>query len=126
MPDIDIAPVAPLAADLTVRVQPGPRADWFTDRARSVLLTSRWKVSDELNRIGIRLSGPPLLRHRAEELPSEGLVRGAIQVPTSGQPLIFLADHPTTGGYPVIAVVNDADTDALAQLRPGQTLRLRG
>ena len=55
-----------------------------------------------------------------EELPSEGLVRGAIQVPSSGQPLIFLADHPVTGGYPVIAVLTDRDADHAGQLRPGE------
>jgi biotin-dependent carboxylase-like uncharacterized protein len=125
LPDTDIAPVAALLPDLMVRVRPGPRADWFTESARSALLNRRWYVSHELDRIAIRLIGPKLIRCRDGEVPSEGLVRGAVQVPASGQPLIFLADHPTTGGYPVIAVVDDADTDALAQLRPGQTLRLR-
>ena len=64
-------------------------------------------------------------RRPARELPSEGVVRGAVQVPHSGQPLVFLADHPTTGGYPVMAVVVDDDTDVLAQLRPGERVRFR-
>ena len=61
-----------------------------------------------------------------EELPSEGMVRGAIQVPPTGQPTLFLADHPVTGGYPVIAVVVPAHVDRAAQVRPGQSIRFRG
>ena len=61
----------------------------------------------------------------ADELPSEGLVLGAVQVPADGQPLLFLADHPTTGGYPVIAVVEDGDVDSSAQARPGDEVRFR-
>jgi allophanate hydrolase subunit 2 len=59
------------------------------------------------------------------ELPSEGIVRGAVQVPSSGQPLVFGADHPTTGGYPVVAYVVDEDVDLVAQLRPGDAVRFR-
>ena len=126
VPDVDWAPSRPWPGPArTVTGRPGPRLDWFTDAARQLLVSTVWTVTDDLDRIGIRLAGPALDRRIGRELPSEGLVRGAIQVPPSGQPLIFLADHPTTGGYPVIAVVNDSDTDALAQLRPGQTLRLR-
>ena len=66
---------------------------------------------------------PALTRTRAGELPPEGIVLGAVQVPADGQPLIFLADHPTTGGYPVIGVV--ADVTPLAQARPGTTVRFR-
>jgi len=62
-------------------------------------------------------------RAREDELPSEGLVRGAVQVPPSGAPVLFLADHPVTGGYPVVAVVLDADVDRAAQVRPGQRVR---
>ena len=76
------------------------------------------------NRIGVRLDGPPLTRAITGELPSEGVVLGAVQVPADGRPLIFLADHPTTGGYPVIAVVDDVTP--LAQVRPGTTVTFCG
>ena len=66
-----------------------------------------------------------LARAREEELPSEGLVPGAVQVPPDGAPVLFLADHPVTGGYPVLAVVTTADLSAAAQLRPGDTVRFR-
>ena len=73
--------------------------------------------------MALRLAGPPLPRARNGELPSEGLVLGAVQVPPDGQPLVFLADHPTTGGYPVVGVVHPDDLWQCAQLRPGERLR---
>ena len=85
-----------------------------------------WTVASELDRVAVRLQGPRLERREQAELPSEGLVRGAVQVPASGQPLIFLSDHPVTGGYPVVAVVTERSCDAAAQLRPGDALRFRG
>ena len=103
-------------------VTPGPRADWF-DLAE---LTARtWEVTADLDRVGVRLTGAPLTRRRDGELPSEGLVRGAVQVPPAGTPVVFGADHPTTGGYPVVAVLTDTAADRLAQARPGTRLRLR-
>jgi allophanate hydrolase subunit 2 len=73
--------------------------------------------------VGLRLLGVPLSLARTDELPSEGLVLGAVQVPPDGHPVVFLADHPTTGGYPVVAVVDEADLWQCAQLRPGETVR---
>jgi biotin-dependent carboxylase-like uncharacterized protein len=108
---------------LAVRITKGPRLDWFASGAWSRLLQTVWHVSPESNRIGARLLGPALERVRTEELPSEGMVHGAIQVPPSGLPTVFLADHPVTGGYPVAAVVRSADLDLFAQARPGQLLR---
>lgn len=108
-------------------IQPGPRRDWFTDQSWISLLHNDWEVSPALDRVAVRLSGDsPLARSNRGELPSEGLVRGAIQVPADGQPLIFLADHPVTGGYPVIAVLDDRSIDRAAQLRPGDTVRFTG
>ena len=126
MPGVDLAPTAePAAGDVGVRVTDGPRASWFTPAAREALLGDRWTVTSESNRVGLRLDGTPLERHGPGELPSEGMVRGALQVPPSGLPVLFLADHPVTGGYPVVAYVDDRDVDRCAQLRPGQGLRLR-
>ena len=126
LPGVDVAAVPdPPAGEVTVRVSPGPRRDWFTDAAWQRLLGQPWTVTSESNRVGLRLDGDPLERERDGELVSEGMVRGALQVPPSGLPVLFLADHPVTGGYPVVAYVDDEDVDRCAQVRPGQTLRLR-
>ncbi|EWT03766.1 allophanate hydrolase, partial [Intrasporangium chromatireducens Q5-1] len=126
-PTVDVAPVpAPTAGTVELGVLPGPRRDWFADPQS--LAETPWVVSELSDRKGIRLQGKPIERHTsfaAAELPSEGMVRGAIQVPSGGQPVLFLNDHPVTGGYPVIGVVPSAEVDRAAQLRPGQRLRLR-
>ena len=106
-----------------VRVRLGPRHDWFNLTARDVLFEGPYTVSVKSNRVGARLAGPALARVNATELPSEGIVLGAVQVPADGQPLVFLADHPTTGGYPVIAVVAVEDVPLVAQARPGTVVR---
>lgn len=124
-PVVDVAPVRPPSADPVLRVLPGPRRDWLTPDAWTALTTSDWSVTADSNRVGLRLSGPALARARDDELPSEGLVPGAVQVPPDGAPVLFLADHPVTGGYPVLAVVPTADLPAAAQLRPGDTVRFR-
>jgi KipI family sensor histidine kinase inhibitor len=108
-----------------LRVRPGPRDDWFTAAALRLLTEAVYQVTPASNRTGLRLAGPPLERARPGELPSEGLVTGAIEVPPDGQPILLLADHPATGGYPVIAVIRTADLGAAAQLRPGQQVRFR-
>lgn len=122
IPLVDLAPVAPPpAGEVTLRAVLGPRANWITDPAR--LAHIAWTASSRSNRIGIRLDGGTLGRADDTELPSEGVARGAIQVPPGGEPVLFLADHPVTGGYPVVAVVLDADVDRAAQVRPGQCVR---
>jgi biotin-dependent carboxylase-like uncharacterized protein len=112
-------------SDWPIAIWPGPRVDWFSEVARRTLEQAPYVVLPTSNRIGTRLSGVALERTVEHELPSEGIVEGAIQVPGDGQPLIFLADHPTTGGYPVIAVVDGRDIGRIAQARPGDTLRFR-
>ncbi len=122
---LDAVPTPQLLEPPVIDIQPGPRRSWFAGEALQVLTGVDYHVSPDSNRIGIRLSGPPLQRLRPDELPSEGLVTGAVQVTSSGQPLIFLADHPVTGGYPVLAVVRERALPLLAQLRPGQQLSFR-
>jgi len=122
-PVVDVAPVETPSVEPVLRIAPGPRQDWFTAPAWSTLLSSAYTTSPDSNRIGVRLSGPALERRTPGELPSEPIVPGAVQVPASGQPLVFLADHPVTGGYPVIGVVRRADLGMAAQLRPGQLVR---
>ncbi|WP_194911749.1 biotin-dependent carboxyltransferase family protein [Catenulispora rubra] len=124
-PLVDQAPVRGLAGDAVLRVVPGPRADWFDPDALRTLGADPYLVTAESNRIGVRLDGPELRRTESAELPPEGMVRGALQVPPSGRPVLLLADHPVTGGYPVIGVVADEDVDRAGQLRPGDRVRFR-
>ncbi len=124
-PAVDVAPTRALATEPTLRLVFGPRDDWFTEDARPALTSSAYEVSDTSNRVGIRLRGPELARRRDGELKSEGMAAGALQVPPNGKPILLLADHPTTGGYPVIAVVASADLPLAGQLRPGQRVRFR-
>ena len=124
-PFVDVAPVRPPSSAPVLRVLPGPRRDWLAPTAWTALTGQEWTVSADSDRVGLRLDGPVLERVRTDELPSEGLVPGALQVPPDGAPVLFLADHPVTGGYPVLAVVATADLPAAAQLRPGDRLRFR-
>ena len=110
--------------EAVLRLRPGPRADWLAPGAWAALDRATYAVAPDSDRIGLRLDGPRVER-RAGELPSEGMVLGAVQLPPSGQPVVFLADHPPTGGYPVVAVVEDDDLDLCAQLRPGDPVVLR-
>ena len=111
---------------IEVDVLPGPRDAWVG--GLDALLEGAWTVTPECDRIGVRLTGEPLTRAAAfegRELPSEGVMRGAIQVPANGLPVLFLNDHPVTGGYPVVGVLTEASSDRVAQARPGQPLRFR-
>ncbi|MFE3634058.1 biotin-dependent carboxyltransferase family protein [Streptomyces cellostaticus] len=120
---VDAVPQPRPPAELVLRVTTGPRDDWFTADALRTLTTRTYRVSPASNRIGLRTEGPALERARDGELHSEGMVLGAVQVPPDGRPVVFLADHPTTGGYPVVAVVRAADLPAAAQAVPGTPVR---
>lgn len=116
-------------APTVLEVLPGPRAAWVGGWGGALggLLTSAWQVAGQSDRIGLRLSGSRVERTpgwRDVELPSEGLVRGAVQLPPGGEPVLFLADHPVTGGYPVVAVLTASAVDRAAQLRPGDPVRI--
>jgi biotin-dependent carboxylase-like uncharacterized protein len=125
-PNVDLAPTPAMSGgELVVHALRGPRDDWLADI--NDLATTVWTVSSRSDRVGIRLEGKPLQRdatRTGQELPSEGVVRGAVQVPPAGEPVIFMADHPVTGGYPVVAVLVDADSDRAAQSVPGQRIRI--
>ena len=124
-PCVDTAPVPPDPEEPVLGVLPGPRDDWFVAEALTALTGGAYEATPQSNRVGLRLAGPVLRRAVERELPSEGMVRGALQVPPDGQPVLLLADHPVTGGYPVVAVVDEPDVDLAAQVRPGQRLRFR-
>lgn len=114
-----------------LRITLGPRDDWFDSRALESLTGQDWITTEQSNRIGVRLApgGSRALERNCDpergagELPSEGAIAGALQVPPSGHPVLFLADHPVTGGYPVIAVVVPEDLPTAAQLPPGHSIR---
>jgi KipI family sensor histidine kinase inhibitor len=119
----EAATVPPAREPGVLRVIPGPRDDWFAPGALELLCDGTYAVTPASDRTGLRLDGPALSRARGDELPSEGLVTGALQVPPGGRPILLLADHPVTGGYPVIAVVSSADIGLAGQLRPGSRVR---
>ncbi len=101
-----------------LRVTAGPQADWFQDE----LLAGAYTVSEESNRMGLRLKGPQIPSHAGHML-TEGVALGAIQVPPDGQPIILFVEHQTTGGYPKPANVISADFWRLGQLRPRDQVR---
>jgi len=117
------AEIVPARGEPTLFVVPGPRADWFPPEALAALTETTWRVAAASNRIGMRLEGPALARLDRGELLSEGLVTGAIQVTSGGLPIVLGPDHPTTGGYPVIAVVVARDLPLAGQLAPGSSMR---
>ena len=122
-------PSPPAGRPEVLEVLPGPRAGWVGGWGTDLggLLSASWQVSGHSDRVGLRLTGSTVSRaaaHEGAELPSEGVVRGGVQVPAGGEPVVFLADHPVTGGYPVVAVLTPSDCDRAAQLRPGDLVRL--
>lgn len=132
--DGDVLPVGPdpgtaLPADHapvrrrspTIALWPGPRVDRIHG-ALDLLVERPWTVTTSVSRVGVRLEAGPFRTTTSDRLPSEGLVEGAIQITPSGEPVIMLANHPTTGGYPVVAVVDPADVPVVAQAVPGSRL----
>ncbi|GMA30742.1 biotin-dependent carboxyltransferase family protein [Litorihabitans aurantiacus] len=111
-------------AAVALDVRPGPRPEMFVQGAFEALAEHVFTVSQESDRVAVRLLGAAPDRAGAAELPSEGLVPGAVQVPPSGSPVVMGPDHPLTGGYPVLAVLTRDALDRLAQLRPGTRVRL--
>ncbi len=108
----------------------GPRDDWFTAAGVATFLDQEWTVTPRSNRVGLRLLGAEPLERAVgadlpAELPSEGTVPGSVQVPPSGQPVVFTADHPVTGGYPVIACVARHHLDRVGQVPVGGRIRFR-
>jgi biotin-dependent carboxylase-like uncharacterized protein len=113
----------PAARDQPIRIVLGPQQDCFTDDAVATLLNAEFRVSKSADRMGMRLDGPRLRHRRGWDIVSDAIATGAIQVPGSGQPILLLADHQTTGGYPKIATVVSADLPIVGRRRPGDPLR---
>lgn len=125
-PAVDLAPVAAIAAAPTLELLPtAGRYDWFPPAEVELLGSQEYVVTQDSNRVALRLKGRPLHRAMHSELPPQGLVPGAVQIPPDGQPVVFLVDHPVTGGYPVVGVLTSRSIQAAAQSRPGEAVRLR-
>lgn len=107
---------------LHVRTLPGPEFSWFKASAQNDFISETYSLSQHCNRMGYRLAGKPLRQKEKKELISSGIVPGTIQILQSGEPVILLADAQTTGGYPRIGNIISADLDALAQMKPGDTI----
>ena len=117
--------IGPLGETLAVRVTLGPQDDRFTPEGIHTFLTETYRLTPEIDRMGMRLQGPPIHHGSGADTISDSIPLGAIQVPADGQPIILLADRQTTGGYAKIAVVLREDVDRLAQATPGQVVRFR-
>lgn len=127
--DLRLAPAGPLAisapwlagAEAAMRIVLGPQDDYFTEEAIDALLSQRWTISPQSDRMAYRLNGPRLTHAKGHDIVSDGVALGAIQVPGDGTPLVLMADRQPTGGYPKIATVIGADIGPFAQLRPGDS-----
>jgi antagonist of KipI len=106
-----------------LRVTAGPQSDWFAPSAWKLFCESSFRVTEQSNRMGIRLEGRGIPIDPSQEMITEGVSLGAIQVPPSGQPIILFVEQQTTGGYPKIANVISADVHSLGQLRPRDEIR---
>jgi biotin-dependent carboxylase-like uncharacterized protein len=121
--ELRIAEPPPAAAENPIRIVLGPQQHHFTPAAVATLLGAEYRVSASADRMGMRLDGPALALAQGWDIVSDAIATGAIQVPGSGQPILLLADHQTTGGYPKIATVASADLPVVGRRRPGDRIR---
>ena len=123
-PDRQVALLPASGQAVTLRVLPGPQRDWFDEVALDTLQLATFTVDPQSDRMGLRLSSAaPIPRRPLGEMISDATFPGALQVPPSGQPILLMADRPTTGGYPQLAVVISADLSLAGQLVPGDRVR---
>jgi allophanate hydrolase len=122
-PELRLSSAVPATSDQPIRVVLGPQQEYFTKEAITALLDAKFCISPNADRMGMRLDGPVLQLSRGWDIVSDAITTGAIQVPGSGQPILLLADHQTTGGYPKIATVISADLPVVGRRRPGDALR---
>jgi biotin-dependent carboxylase-like uncharacterized protein len=122
-PDLRLSLSMAPSGDQPIRVILGPQQEYFTEAAVAALLAGEFQVSQNADRMGMRLDGPPLRHRSGWDIVSDAIATGAIQVPGSGQPIVLLADHQTTGGYPKIATVVSADLPIVGCRRPGDPVR---
>ena len=108
-----------------IRVIKGPQFNYFSKSSQKEFFSTDYKVTNLTDRMGMRLEGPVIKNIISTNIRSEGITKGAIQVPADGQPIILLNDHPTIGGYPKIGYVVSADYDLLVQKKPGTTISFK-
>jgi antagonist of KipI len=118
-PPPDAQPLALPAGGARLRVIPGPHDQMFTAEALETLFSRRYVITPNSNRMGYRLSGPPLTHADSADILSDATPIGSLQVPRSGEPILLMADRQTTGGYPKVATVISADLSTAGQLAPG-------
>jgi antagonist of KipI len=115
--------VAQLAPRKVLRVTPGPQSDWFSQKVQEAFYAGTYRVTEESNRMGLRLQGAAISSTAGGEMTSEGVSLGAVQITAGGLPIILFVEQQTTGGYPKIANVISADLSSLGQLRPRDEIR---
>jgi len=108
-----------------IRVLKGPQFDYFSESSKKEFFSKEYKITNLTDRMGMRLEGKILKNIVSTNIRSEGITKGAIQVPADGQPIVLLTDHPTIGGYPKIANVISADYDLLVQKIPGTNISFK-
>ena len=108
-----------------IRVLPGKQLNYFSDKSLKDFYLKKYKISNNTDRMGARLGGSKLEHVDSFNIPSEGIVKGSIQVPGDGQPIVLLNDHPTIGGYPKIAHIITADYDNFVQKQPGSEITFK-
>jgi biotin-dependent carboxylase-like uncharacterized protein len=121
--ELRVSNLAALEENGPLRIIFGPQKDFFKEESIRDFLASPYLITRDADRMGMRLDGPVLKHERGYNIVSDGIVTGAIQVPGTGQPIILLADHQTTGGYPKMATVISADISRMGRLRPGDTVK---
>lgn len=107
----------------TVRALRGPEWSWFTPEAQHLFFATAWRATQQADRMGVRLEGPMLAMLKPREMISSAVNSGVVQVPAAGQPIVLLPSRQSVGGYPRLATVATADLGAIAQLRPGDTVK---
>ena len=122
-PDMTITAARELVSADPIRVVLGPQQDYFTEAALELFVSTEWKISQNADRMGMRLEGPELDHAKGFNIASDGIANGAVQVPGNRQPIVLLADRQTSGGYPKIATIISSDLARLGRLGPGATLR---
>lgn len=120
--DLELPPDARPRQRNRLRVVLGPQDGYFTDEAIATLGGGRFTITADADRMGYRLAGPPLRHRGADNIVSDGIALGSVQVPASGQPIVLLADRQPTGGYPKIATIITPDIGSIAQLAPGTSV----
>jgi biotin-dependent carboxylase-like uncharacterized protein len=114
-----------LEPEAEIHVVLGPQADRFTEEGIAALLSAKYEMLPQSDRMGARLSGPRVAHARGHDIISDGIALGAIQVPGDGQPIVLLVDRQSTGGYTKVATVGSFDIGRFGQVKPGQRVRFR-